>query len=326
MTNNPPLADYIRPAARDWFGDAIKLFDSPLEDDPLEATAAAAGMWMGYALFGEAIECLGDATVDEKRKLRSDLAFAHHKATEFLMMEAEREGLNAAPLSEAKRVCQELFAPIRGHVTASTPYVVYWFHHPKCTSDHWPDCLGEWRYALPPAMQEAIREGEGVFVRLMVRLSINPEGGKPPAEDKQPANPIQAKGGTPPAGPFAPLSGWADIVAALNEHIGTRHFKNEDSTRDRIRKLNNEYDGPIVFLSGKGVQPQVDKTPLMKWWKKIQTHFDARNRKDESGAEAARLETADTHKYGATGIVVPGIGGSVKTKRATGKKEKEGKR
>ena len=170
-----------RPAERDWFGDAIKLFDrydcgasAPPEDDRTQAVAEATGIWIGYALFGEAIECISDATADERRKLRSDLDCAHYKATELLMMEAERAGLNGATLSEERRVCQELFKPIRGQGPLTSPYPVLWFHHPKPTSDHWPDCLGEWRYALPPAMQDAIRQGEEVFTRLMVRLSITP--------------------------------------------------------------------------------------------------------------------------------------------------------
>jgi len=172
-----------RPAERDWFGDAIKLFDAPPEDDRTQAVTAAASIWIGYALFCEAIECLTLTTADARHKLRSDLDYAHYKATECLMMEAERAGLNAAPLAEAKRVCQELFKPVRGQVPATNPYGVEWFHHPKCTFDTWPDCLGEWRYALPPAMQEAIRQGEEVFTRLMVRLSITPAVKMPPPPD-----------------------------------------------------------------------------------------------------------------------------------------------
>lgn len=34
--------------------------------------------------------------------------------------------------------------------------------------------MGGWRYGLPPAMQEAIREGEEVFTRLVARLAIAP--------------------------------------------------------------------------------------------------------------------------------------------------------
>lgn len=90
------------------------------------------------------------------------------------MMEAEHTGLKVAPLAEESRVCEELFNPIRGEVSVSSPVPVEWFHHPGCTSDLWPVCLGEWLYALPPAMQEAIRQGEEVFTQLMVHLSITP--------------------------------------------------------------------------------------------------------------------------------------------------------
>jgi hypothetical protein len=197
----------LRPAERDWFGDEIKLFDAAMENGrTMEAVAAAAGIWTGYPLFGEAIECLRDATADEKYKLRYDLDFAHHKATTFLMMEAEREGLNGAALWEASRVCQELFKPIRGQGPASSPYGVEWFHHPSRTFDTWPDCLGEWRYTLPPAMQEAIRRGEEVFYRLMARFSIAPAG-------------VTARTPTPsPKRSTEPGEARAKLIAALTKH------------------------------------------------------------------------------------------------------------
>jgi hypothetical protein len=201
-----------RPAEHDWFGDAIKLFGSPSEDHRAQAVTEAAGIWIGYALYGEAIECDDRRTADEKHKLRGDLDYAHYKATEFLMMEAEHAGLNAAPLAEERRVCQELFRPIRGQSPASKAGTMDWFHHPKCISDHWPDCLGEWRYTLPPAMQAAIRQGEEVFTRLMVRLSMTPavnphirdvikqsEAGKQPA-----ASPANSEPAPPPTGTDRP--------------------------------------------------------------------------------------------------------------------------
>jgi hypothetical protein len=196
-----------RPAERDWFGDEIKLFDAAMENGrTMEAVAAAAGIWTGYPLFGAAIECLRDATADEKYKLRYDLDFAHHKATTFLMMEAEREGLNGAALWEASRVCQELFKPIRGQGPASSPYGVEWFHHPSRTFDTWPVCLGEWRYTLPPAMQEAIRQGEEVFHRLMARFSIAPAG-------------VTARTPTPsPKRSTEPGEGQVKLIAALALH------------------------------------------------------------------------------------------------------------
>ena len=129
----------------------------------------------------------------------------------------------------------------------------------------------------------------------------------------------------PRTGPFIPLSGWAEILTALNEHIGTNHFKCDVSTQDKIRKLNYEHVGPIIFPPGKGKQPTVCKTLLMNWWDDLQVRHDAREIEVASDGEAARIETADTHNYGRTGTVVPGIGGSVKLKRTSRKKGKEGK-
>jgi|GEM_PF-6093893 len=168
------LDDAKRPAERDWFGDAIELFKSPSEDDRMQAAAEAVGIWKGYALFCESIECLDDTTAGEKRKLRNDLDHAHYEATWFLRMEAELAGLNCAALAVARRVCQEIFKPIRGDGPVLSPYPVEWFHHPKCICDTWPYCLGEWRYSLPPAMQDAIGQGELAFEQLVVRLSITP--------------------------------------------------------------------------------------------------------------------------------------------------------
>jgi hypothetical protein len=186
-TSNTPAPLNIRTSSgeRDWFGDTVKLFDSLPGGDAEQALAEAAGIWLGYAMFAEAIECLPDATSEEKRKLRGDLDCAHYKASHVLMLEAERTGLNAAPLAEARRVCQELFRPIRSDTPHGRAVAVEWFHHPDSTSDHWPDCLGPRRYLLPPAVQEIIRAGEEVFVRLVARIALVPpslarsEGGKP---------------------------------------------------------------------------------------------------------------------------------------------------
>lgn len=131
-----------------------------------------------------------------------------------------------------------------------------------------------------------------------------------------------------PAEPFAPLIGWADIISALNVIIGSNHFKSEESTRDKIRKLNTDFKGPIVFSPGQGKHPSVDKTPLGKWWNEIKSHFDARKLESESDAESkaarsgdAREETKNSHAYGADATVVPGIAGSVKKNRVQKKKD-----
>lgn len=94
--------------ALDWFDDVISLLVSRAEADRTESATEAAGLWIGYAMLAEAIECHPSATKDAKRKLRSDLDYAHYQAAACLMVEAERVGLNASPLSEERRVCQEL--------------------------------------------------------------------------------------------------------------------------------------------------------------------------------------------------------------------------
>jgi hypothetical protein len=160
---------------RDWFRDTIKLFESVTEANRDDATIAATGIWLGYPLLGEAIECHLEWTDEEKYILRNDLNRVHHLATHHLMAEAERAALDPAPLSEERRVCQELLGPIRKQRATASSLGVVWFHHPSCRGDTWPDCLGEWRYALPPEMQEAIRLGEEVFTRLTTRLSVAPK-------------------------------------------------------------------------------------------------------------------------------------------------------
>jgi hypothetical protein len=180
-----------KPAFREceWFRESTKRFDDGIihfnalsEGERMEAVIEAAKMWSSYPILCEAIECLPDATAtaDEKRKLRDDLNYAHHKATVYLMMEAVRAGLNAGPLVEAKRVCQEIFHQVHGQgLASSNPYGVERFYHPCCLFDTWPDCLGAWRYSLPPAMQEAIRQGQEVFTQLLVLLSVTQASAKP---------------------------------------------------------------------------------------------------------------------------------------------------
>ena len=174
-------------STRNSFSDAIELFKLPPGND--QALEQAIAIWIGYGLHAEAIECQQGVTAAEKLRKRSDLNYAHYRATEYLMMEADRAGLNPASLSEERRICQELFKNIRDEQAAPNQYGIVWFHHPQCTSDIWPDCLESWRYVLPTEMQEAIRAGEEVFTQLMVRLSKAPvipigkgEGGKPLVE------------------------------------------------------------------------------------------------------------------------------------------------
>jgi hypothetical protein len=168
MSDNVPQPEGSR---LDWFKGTIKLFESVSEAKRREVTVAAFGLWSGYPMFREAIEWFHHATDEEKHDLREDLKRAHFLATHQLMLEVERVGLNPAPLYEARRVCLELFRSVRRNGPAQGPFGIVWFHHPDSIDDIWPDCLGPWRYSLPPAMQDAIRQGEEIIQRLNIRLS-----------------------------------------------------------------------------------------------------------------------------------------------------------
>ena len=117
--------------------------------------------------------------------------------------------------------------------------------------------------------------------------------------------------------PFVPLTSWADILAALNEPHDKPLWKNTEQTRDKILKLNEQHNGPIRRPQGKGTQPSVEKAALMTWWNGLKEHFDVRSDDAEAEAKSARLTVADSHNFGASGTVVPGIDGSVKRKRGT---------
>ena len=157
----------------------------------------------------------------------------------------------------------------------------------------------------------------------------------PPAEEPEtptsatasPNGTQQSEGEKPPAGPFIPLTSWSEILAALNEPHGNPVWKNTEQTRDKIRKLNEQHNGPIRLPQGSGTQPSVAKAALMEWWNGLSEHFDSRNDEGKAETESARLTVADSHNYGAAGKVVPGIGGSEKRTRANqGEKGVEGKR
>ncbi|MFO0881144.1 MAG: hypothetical protein U0840_27795 [Gemmataceae bacterium] len=205
----------------------IASFDSPLESDRSPNLEKAAGIWMGYPLLSEGIECNPRTSVEEKIERRGILRHAHYRATIHMMMEAERAGLNGSPLLEAHRVCLELFDPIRlrdDKVSSNSPYGVEWFQAPSRVSDIWPACLGEWRYSLPTAVQEAIRLGEEAFNRLMLFYSVNPNALELPRSVVETDN-----RGVSPSSPTStrkrskdgkkdPSDAFTKIIAALTLH------------------------------------------------------------------------------------------------------------
>ncbi len=123
-----------------------------------DVLSAAAGYVLGYPLF---LEIIGHEWRAESERTAAYYALnaAHAGAVEALMQEAERLGIDSAPLWEYGRVCRELLAdePWKHYVG---PY------------DVWPDCLGHTRMSLPDDYRNAIRAGEGALHRLNAKLAI----------------------------------------------------------------------------------------------------------------------------------------------------------
>ncbi|MFO0821979.1 MAG: hypothetical protein U0792_02485 [Gemmataceae bacterium] len=149
----------------------------------------------------------------------------------------------------------------------------------------------------------------------------------PPSTSATPTEPKQSEVEKQPSGPFVPLTSWNEILAALNEPHGKPHWKNDESTRDKIRNLNEQHHGPIRMPRGKGSQPSVDKAALLIWWNGLREHFDARTEEATTEAQSARLTVAESYQHGKSGKVIPGISGSEKQTRAKeSEKGKERKR
>jgi hypothetical protein len=129
--------------------------------------------------------------------------------------------------------------------------------------------------------------------------------------DERHASSSSPKGNLPPI----PLTSWTEIMDTLNEPHGKVVWRNDDSTRDKIRKLNQKFDGPIRFAKGRGRQPEVEKGALVEWFHGLGEHLDARMDETERELDSAQQTTKERYSYGQTARVVPGIGGHEKKSR-----------
>jgi hypothetical protein len=114
---------------------------------------------------------------------------------------------------------------------------------------------------------------------------------------------------------FHPLTGWSEIIAALNEPLGEDPLRDNAKTRAMIRKLNTRFNGPVVLPEGQGKHPEVDKYVLLEWWSPLWEHYDSRVEEAEQESESARGTVAAMHPFSRTGTVVPGIHGYVKPRK-----------
>ena len=107
-----------------------------------------------------------------------------------------------------------------------------------------------------------------------------------------------------PPNPKEYLTNWREILITLGH-------KSNDEDRDKVRSLNKQYNGPIV-IPGRGSQPRVEKTTLLKWWNDLEIMFqDQANQK-----EGTRLAAESQHDYGRDGVVAPELSGEVKSRRS----------
>lgn len=130
--------------------------DGPPSRDTL---VLAVGYWICFPSFLEDIACVNWPKGIKVAALQS-LYSTHAAATDALMHEAERNGLDPAAFYVCGRVVQEIYREDPDRVYRRGNY------------DTWPECMGAWQYKLPEPQQEALRTGEAAFIRLCVKLDV----------------------------------------------------------------------------------------------------------------------------------------------------------
>lgn len=103
--------------------------------------------------------------------------------------------------------------------------------------------------------------------------------------------------------PAENLFGWYEIAEAVGR-------RNDRSERDRIKRLNDMYGGPIV-VPKQGAQPVVRKSELVKWWNGLADRAAELQQRDADRQGTVEFQ----HEYGRDGTVVPEVNGEVKKRR-----------
>ncbi len=123
---------------------------------------------------------------------------------------------------------------------------------------------------------------------------------------------IAASKTSTPEKPKVYLNSWAEILNALG-------LKDERASRDRIRKANKNFAGPII-LPGQGGQPKVVEAELRVWWEGLEDNYKAEA--DERAAAFSNQSATVSNQFdqgreGHSETLVPEIGGHVKPRRRT---------
>ncbi len=105
------------------------------------------------------------------------------------------------------------------------------------------------------------------------------------------------------AAPLEYLMNWREILDCLD-------LSNDDEKRGHVRKLNKNYDGPII-LPSRGGQPKVEKTRLLTWWNHLESKW-------ETGGRGLNTQATveEEYQHGKIATVLPEIGGHIKKKRS----------
>jgi len=124
---------------------------------------------------------------------------------------------------------------------------------------------------------------------------VDLDAGEPPVVEEQVSGTDQA--------PVEYLMNWRAILDALK-------LPNDEESRGKVRRLNEQFDGPII-ISTQGSQPKVSKAKLLTWWNGLEDRFEElkQRRADRDGT------VAEHFSYGETGTVFPGISGGEKKRR-----------
>ena len=108
---------------------------------------------------------------------------------------------------------------------------------------------------------------------------------------------------TPPELPKKLLFGWPEILDALT-------LTNDDTSRNRVSRLNDAHSGPII-VGSQGKQPMVDADKLIPWWNNLERlHAESVQHTTDKAATVA-----ESYQHGKEGEVVPAIAGHVQERR-----------
>lgn len=165
------------------------------------------------------------------------------------------------------------------------------------------------QYVDPLRYRVAVLRSVVVEIRQLIINAAVGGDGKPsdPALDAQQTDPMgggdDAKPPPQPPTQKKHLATWREILIALE-------MKSNDENRQKVDRLNETYNGPII-KPGQGKQPFADKDKLLEWWNGLEEMVQSQANRARDTKETVK----GTHAYGRKGEVVPEISGSVKRRR-----------